>query len=295
MHSPLAYGLIFSGNHKGASQKLDLLKKLISEDIRYGCGLVIPRGKISRLPNACVAPMNITKQFTLDAGGEIVDKERLTHDQSFKWQSRLSVNRRVIRDSLQHCMYGRCLMQLLCWIVAARRKFPKAPIALQKINIKSAYWQCHLNAITAMQTITQLPNNKLGIIMLHLTFGGAPCPFKWNILLESIRDLANKILFDENWDPLTNYAPSQHLVPAMEFLNASIPFAEGVDLIVDIPVDPRGTGDAYIDNLIQATVIIDGTDNAICCEQATLLAIDTCACPKHPNEPIPQEDMEARN
>jgi hypothetical protein len=178
-------------------------------------------------------------------------------------------------------------MRLLCWIVAARRNFPKAPIALQKIDIKSAYQRCHLNAITAMQTITQLPDNKLGIIMLRLTFGGTSCPFEWNILSESIRDLANKILFDENWDPLTNYAPSQHLVPAMELVDASIPFAEGTDLIVYIPVDPRGTRDIYIDDLIQATVIIDGTDNVIRCEQAMLLAINTCACPKHPNEPIP--------
>ena len=89
-------------------------------------------------------------------------------------------------------------MRLLCWIVAARKKIPKAPIALQKIDIKSAYQQCHLNTITAMQTITQLPNKKLGIIMLHLTFGGTPCLFEWNILSESIRDLANKILFDKN-------------------------------------------------------------------------------------------------
>ncbi len=157
-------------------------------------------------------------------------------------------------------------MRLLSWIVVARRKFPMAPIALQTINIKSAYRWCHLNTITAMQTITQLPDDKLGIIMLRLTFGGIPCPFKWNILLESIRDLANEILFDENWDPLTNYAPSQHLVPAMELLDASIPFAEGADLIVDILVDPRGTRDIYINNLIQATVVIDGMDNAICCE-----------------------------
>jgi hypothetical protein len=186
-------------------------------------------------------------------------------------------------------------MLLLCWIVAVRRKFPKAPIALQKIDIKSAYRRCHLNAITAMQTITQLPDNELGIIMLCLTFGGAPCPFKWNILSESIRHLANKIFFDENWDLLTDYAPSQHLVPAMELLIVSIPFAEGADLIVDIPVDPRGTIDVYIDDLIQATVIIDGTDNSIHCERAMLLVIDTCAHPKHPNKPIPQEDMEARN
>ncbi len=81
------------GNHKGASQKPDLLKKLISDDIRHNYGLVITRGEISRLPNACLAPMNITKQFTLKVGGEIVDREHLTHDQSFTWQSGLLVKK----------------------------------------------------------------------------------------------------------------------------------------------------------------------------------------------------------
>ena len=83
--------------------------------------------------------MNIMHQFTLDASGDIVDKERLTHDQSFKWHSGTLVNSRVDKDKLQLCMYGRCLMQLLCWIVAARRKFPNKPIVLQKIDVKSAY------------------------------------------------------------------------------------------------------------------------------------------------------------
>ncbi len=154
------------GNHKGALQKPELLKKLISDNIMFGYRLVVPRGKIARLPNACLAPMNIMNQFTLDASNKIVDKERLTHDQSFKWQSGLSLNKWVIRENLQQCMNGRCLMRLLCWIVAARRKFPNAPIALQKIDIKSAYRRCHLNAITAMKTITQLLDDELGIIML---------------------------------------------------------------------------------------------------------------------------------
>jgi hypothetical protein len=84
------------GNHKGASQKPYLLKKLISDDIHHDFGLVIPRGKISPLSNACLAPMSITKQFNLEADREIVDKEHLTHNQSFKWQSGLSVNKKVI-------------------------------------------------------------------------------------------------------------------------------------------------------------------------------------------------------
>jgi hypothetical protein len=54
-------------------------------------------------------------------------------------------------------------------------------------------------------------------------------------------------------------------------------------------------GDVYIDNLIQAAVIIEGTNNAIRCKQATLLAIDVCAWPKHLNKPIPRKEMEARN
>ncbi len=154
-------------------------------------------------------------------------------------------------------------MRLLCWIVAARRKFPNAPIALQKIDIKSAYRRCHLNGITAMQMITQLPDDKLGIIMLRLTFGGAPCPFEWNIISESIRDLANEILFDKLWYPSIVHAPCQHLVPEMRLMDDSISFTKGGELIVDIPVDARGTGDVYIDDLIQATVVIKGMDNAI--------------------------------
>ncbi len=81
----------------------------------------------------------------------------------------------------------------------------------------------------------------------------------------------------------------------MRLMDDSIPFAKGGELIVDIPVDARGMGDLYIDNLIQATVIIEGTDNAIRCERATPLAIDPGARPKHANEPITCKDMEARN
>jgi len=110
--------LVF-GNHKGAVSKPKLLKALITADVRHGYRLMIPRDKIARIPSACLAPMNIMHQFTLNASGNIVDKEHLTHDQSFKWQSGTLVNSRVDKDKLQRCMYGHCLMWLLCWIVLA--------------------------------------------------------------------------------------------------------------------------------------------------------------------------------
>jgi hypothetical protein len=56
-------------------------------------------------------------------------------------------------------------------------------------------------------------------------------------------------------------------------LDYSILFAKGATQIVDIPIDPQGTGDVYINDFIEATIVIKGTDNVTRCEQAMLLAI----------------------
>ena len=103
-------------------------------------------------------------------------------------------------------------------------------------------------------------------MMLWLTFGGAPCPLEWGSIAESICDLANAILFSNKWDPLSLQSPNQHLVPDKIILDDDIPFEIGQDLIVDIPVDPQGTVDFYIDDVCGLTVDID--DNATCLERA---------------------------
>ena len=75
----------------------------------------------------------------------------------------------------------------------------------------------------------------------------------------------------------------------------NVPFGIGHELIVDIDVNPRGFKDVYIDDMIPITVDIPATDNLKRCEAATLLAIHATARPNHPDEPIPREEMEARN
>jgi hypothetical protein len=72
------------GNHKGASTKPELLQELISGDVKHGYSLILPRNKIDRIPHACITPMNITHQFTLNASSDIINKERLTHNKSFR-------------------------------------------------------------------------------------------------------------------------------------------------------------------------------------------------------------------
>ncbi len=85
------------------------------------------------------------------------------------------------------------------------------------------------------------------------------------------------------------------MVPPPVFLDNSIPFKPGYELIVDIPINPRGTTDTYIDDFILLAVDIIETDNLERCNRAPLLAFDTCSRPLDPNKPIPCKTMEARN
>ena len=203
-----------------------------------------------------MAPMNIQRQDTIDEFGRIIPKDRLTHDQSYKWKSGTSVNSRA---------------------VAARRKYPNRRI----LDYKSAYRRCHLHGETAIQTCTQLPDLELAIVTLRLTFGGAPGLYEWRVISESICDLAIAILVQHNdWDPTKLHPPSQNLIPERAVLDDSIPFGEGRELIVDVPVDPRGTADVYIDDTIGLTVDLPKSSNCERLEAAILLAIHTAARPK---------------
>ena len=112
------------------------------------------------------------------------------------------------------------------------------------------------------------------LMMLRLSVGGKPCPFEWGVISETICDLANAILLSDDWDPSELFAPHQHLVPENEFLEPDIPFAAGSELIVEIPVDPRGAYDVYIKNIVGLTVAIPSSNNIARGQAAALLAID---------------------
>jgi hypothetical protein len=164
------------GNHKGALLQPELLKTLISKDIHYGYCLPLPLEKATKIPNILIAPMNIQKQNTIDEFGQIVPKDCLTHDQSFKWSSGTSVNSRVITEELLPCMFGSCIRWIVNWTVTARRLYPNLPILASKIDFKSAFRRMHLNADTASQTCTMLQAFGILLMWLRLSFGGKPCP-----------------------------------------------------------------------------------------------------------------------
>ena len=87
-------------NHKGAVRNPILLRKLIEKDVVHGYGLVLYLSNIDRIPGVILAPMNIMTQNTIYEYVRIVEKDRLTHDQSYKWGCGILVNTRVDKDDL---------------------------------------------------------------------------------------------------------------------------------------------------------------------------------------------------
>jgi len=200
-------------------------------------------------------------------------------------------------------MYGACLKRLVNWACAARKEHPTVKIYASKVDFKSAYRRCHLNPETALQSCTQLKlseDESFLLMFLRLTFGGTASPNEWCTLSESVCDLATAILQDEEWDPSTLASPSQKMVPLPHCATSKILEEEeklglGKDLIVSIPINPRGTHDIYIDDLIGLTLDVPGSNNVQRCAGAHLLAIAATARPSHVGEPIPREEMEAVN
>jgi hypothetical protein len=80
------------------------------------------------------------------------------------------------------------MQRLVNWAVAARKFYPNKIILTTKLNVKDAFHHCHLNALIAIQTCTQLPSEGLGLMMIRLTFvggGGTPLPFGMGIHLQN--------------------------------------------------------------------------------------------------------------
>ncbi len=153
----------------------------------------------------------------------------------------------------------------------------------------------HLHHETAVKTVTQIPELNLALMSLHLTFVGVPGPYEWGVVSEMVCDLINKIKMREEWQPNLLFGKNQFLNPPPIFLDNSISIKPGLELIVDIPVNPRGITDVYIDDFILLAVDIKGTDNLQRHDHAHLLAFNSCLRPLNENELIPRETMEARN
>jgi len=278
------------GNHKGAHTHQEFFNQLLQKDVKHGYSLVIPISAVLKIKGALLAPLNIAEQFTISEFGEVVQTQRLTHNQSKVFSaSNTSVNSRVNKDALQDCMYGHMIVRLVHYIVALRLREPDQIILMQKTDYKSAYRRAHLHWETAIQTLTRVDEN-IAQIALRATFGGAPNPNEWGIISESICDLANAILNDDNWDPDIIHSPFQKLVPPDMFEEAEVPIAPGLPMIVNPPLAPYAKSDVYLDD--DVTITTASPENAKRARAGVLLAMHVAGRPNLvEGEPIPRQEL----
>ena len=62
------------GNHKGAKKNVVLLRALCAKDVKHGYALPLRLSKMTKIPNALMASMNIMSQNTIDEYGRIVER-----------------------------------------------------------------------------------------------------------------------------------------------------------------------------------------------------------------------------
>ena len=89
------------GNHKSARDRPEVLKDQVLDDVTRCFALPLPAKVAPLIPGAEVAPMGLVAQNTISEAGEIMPKDRLTHDQSFEIGTARSVNNRARMEDHQ--------------------------------------------------------------------------------------------------------------------------------------------------------------------------------------------------
>jgi len=282
-------------NHKSAGTSSTLAKHM-SEEVIHGWSLPLPPEFAIEMKDAEIAPHGMVHQNTITDLGEIVDKERVTHDQSFPGRfSKESINSRIRDDDLAPCLFGYMCKRVIHYIVGCRQRHPSTKIWISKIDWKSAYRRQHLNQKTAVKSLTQVCIDGVWILLmaLRLTFGGKACPSEWGCISEPVTDLATDILNCDDWDPSNLHAPDQELFPSPSSLVNDIPFASAQPTIVNIPTEDKGKCDVYLDDMVAVGPDLPG--NARRLEAAIPLAIHTICRPIMQPEPIPRKAIISTN
>ena len=226
------------GNHKGAVNQSQVLNTLVTKDVTHAFALPITEEAAKKIDGGVWAPLNITEQWTINEHGDRVEKQRLTHDQSFLGlASEQSINNRVETETLEPLIYGYMFVRVLRMIHAMRWAFPTVCIFLYKYDLASAYRRMHLHADTAKKCICS--TTICALIYMRLTFGGSFSPAEWCVLIELLTDLANDIANNPFWDPRKTQAaqPDPASIPTPRRLPPNIPFepALPVDVHLNIP------------------------------------------------------------
>ena len=285
-------GNIERGNHKSASKKDKILSDTILKEVKKGWCLILPEDKAHIIPDLEIQPMGVATRMGITETGDFIPKDRVTHDCSWPGKaSGESINSRIEDDKLEPIMFGHCLLRMIHYIVDLRRRHPGKVIWIRKEDFKSAYRRMHLRARTAKRVAIRvfLQGSWYLLLTLRHPFGGAPGPSQFCTFSDITVDTINDLLASKEWNEDEVASDFVKHIPKPQFFDASVPFAEAKELLVDIPPADNGKCDGYIDDLISTCVNIGDNLKRIMAAPCTVIH----ALMHHSSTPtfIPRDDL----
>ena len=241
------------GNHQSAKtdENKDALSKSFDKEVASQWAIPITIDCIKNIPHACITPLGVATQWSINEKNERYEKKRTTHDCTFPGMSGNSCNKRVIKEELSKCRYGHALLRFLHGIHDMRRRHPDKPILMSKTDMDAAYRRIHTQLQSAVTCITILGN--IAYLLLRLPFGSAPAPSIFGDVSDTVTDLAQDLALDPTWDPQTLQADFEFLDLPPVYLNENVKYEAAGTLAVELP--PRDiVSDNFIDDIFQAGV-----------------------------------------
>ena len=277
------------GNHQSSSKSdktLEFLNKTYSKEVRKGWMIPLSIDIISKLKNACVIPVGVVSQSTVNEMGETVEKMRLTHDCSWPGPSQYSVNNRINEDLLAPLQYGKCFYRVLHHIQNMRFHNPSRRILMAKHDLDSAYRRLHWHAKCALLCITIISN--IAYLLTRLCFGISSGPSEWCLISETLVDFATILINDKTWDPKEVYNPKKEIPIHPKYENEKIPIKNTKKILLNLP-DEDSYMDGYIDDLL--SIILEYERLILRAVHAVPLMCYLFFRPVHPLEPIERSDI----
>ena len=284
--------LIAYGNHSSAKKRPEAL--ISQKDTSHGWAFPVTFECARKIKGGRFGPLGVAQHAGITEKGEITLKDRLAHDQTFSTGAAPSLNKAVDDSDDIELVYGWCIERLLHQIIALRREFPTDRIMVCKFDWGAAYRRINGDGLLAANALTSDVTGDFANILSRLSFGGKPHPAMFSLFSEAACDLCNDLTEVEDWNHEICSSPLQRLMGPPKRLPDDTPFAEAKPLIVDVPAQPKGSVDVYLDDMIQ--LFLDRQDIIDRASAVVPLVLHLFVRPNHPtDEPIKHTDILAED
>ena len=277
------------GNHASGKKNPEALTKVLLKDASRGYSLPITFSCAKSIKHSRISPMGVAHQLGIDAHGDLIPKDRLTHDQSFSLGFCPSTNDLIDQEQLIDLVMGHCIDRIIHQIVVLRWHHPTEKILLSKFDWASAYRRIHGDGEVAARNITIDPSNLFAHLNLRLTFGASANPAEFSVVSEIGTDLCNDLADLQEWTPDCCVSPLQSGIGPPQFLSEDIPIAQAQELAVMVPPHPHGFHDCYLDDMIQLFLATE--ENIHRCPCIVPLIVHLMTRPLADDEPITRKAM----